>query len=106
MDSKNLTSSSAAKLVLERFAQIKALCSKHGSKINRAHLYGEALIEHLDVVQAALSAASTKGKGFTNTLTDAEIKRIAADAGLEPSEITGEAFYALRSVADYSAYGI
>ena len=36
-------------------------------------------------------------------LTDGDIRRIANNAGLEPSEISGEVFYALRCVADEAA---
>ena len=39
-------------------------------------------------------------------LTDGDIRHIANNAGLEPSEITGEVFYALRCVADEAAHNI
>ena len=53
--SKEATARSAMKLALEKFANVKALCDKHGDKINRKHVYGGALIEHFDVVCQALA---------------------------------------------------
>lgn len=39
-------------------------------------------------------------------LTDGDIRRIVNNAGLEPSEMSGEVFYAMRCVAVEAAHGI
>ena len=52
-------SKEAIKLALQKFAKVKELCDKHGSKINRKHVYGGALVEHFDVVCQALAEQPT-----------------------------------------------
>ena len=82
-----------------------------------AHIRDEAL-ERLKPPMLILSGVPLYGYAGVGTtavytappqrqpLTDQQVKRIALDAGLEPSEITGEVFYALRCVADEAAQNI
>ena len=67
-------STEAMKLALEKFAKVKELCDKHGSKINRKHVYGGALVEHFDVVCQAL--AEQPAQRTWVGLTDDEKRRV------------------------------
>lgn len=60
----------------------------------------------LTKIRKDLAAAQLADRSFCKnaltkkTLTDAELRQVAINAGLESSEISGEVFYALRCVAE------
>lgn len=70
------------------------------------HPYGDAEVEYGPHNQCENCIPLYTSPPARKPLMDSDIRHIANDAGLEPSEITGEVFYALRCVADEAAHGI